>query len=102
MRGPARASARADHEHRTSGVRSYTFGGGGSGAVPTEPSIVSDCVGIRLAGIGAEARSVTLATVVMPQLDIDSQQRSCTGARWSLPWRVASECSRAMDGAEAR
>jgi hypothetical protein len=71
-----RANARADHEHRIVWVRSYAFGGGGSGAVAMDASIESEYAGIPLAGSGTAARGTTLAIVVTPQLDIDSQHRS--------------------------
>ena len=75
-----RADARADHEHRIVGVRRYAFGGGGSGAVATDASIGCEYGGSPLAGHGAEALATTLGIVVTPQLDIDSQHRSCAGA----------------------
>ena len=77
MRGPAPCErARTDHEHRIVRVRSYAFGGGGSGAVATDASIESEYAGSPLAPRGEEARATTLAIVVTPQLDIDSQHRS--------------------------
>lgn len=68
-----------------SGVRSYAFGGGGSGATSTDSSTADGSRGGEAAGsLSAKCRSEELTVVETPQLAMASQQRACVGVEQSF------------------